>query len=79
MSASEKKWTPEGIYLRRKFACIFPPKDDKYYKVRRIHSRKGSPLEKGEGNYLSRKQAFRAGNKLVRMMAWERFLRDLKG
>jgi len=72
MANIEKHWTPEGIYVRRADVCIFPPKKEKYYKVRRIGSKQGKPLEKGEGNFLDRKEAYAAGNKLVRIMKKEK-------
>ena len=78
MANIEKKWTPEGIYVRRADVCIFPPKKEKYYKVRRIGSKQGKPLEKGEGNFLDRKEAYTAGNKLVRIMRREKLSLKIK-
>ena len=78
MKAYEKHWSPEGIYVRRENACIFPPTKELFYKVRRVGTKKGTPLEKGEGNFLSRREAYLAGNKLVRIMRREKLSLKIK-
>jgi len=70
-----KNWTREGIYYRRDDVCIFPPKRNPYYKIRRIriNGKRGKPLETGECNIIGEKLAFKMGNRLRRIMRKEKY------
>lgn len=70
-SRIEKGWKKEEDHLRKENACIFPPNKQKYYRIRRAPVKRGRMLEKGECNMIDRKEAFEAGNRLVRRMKKE--------
>ena len=62
-------WSEEGMCFRRKDVTILKPKGvNGNWKVRKVNSKRGQPLEPGEIDQKTRKEAFTAGNRLVKEM-----------
>ena len=62
-------WTVEGFCFRRKDVTILKPKTvNGVWKVRKVNCQKGLPLEPGEIDQKTRKEAFISGNHLVKEM-----------
>jgi hypothetical protein len=66
----EKGWTNEGILYRKGHAVILKPTvKQKKYRVRIAEGKMGKPFEAGECDCMTRKMAFREGNKLAKTLS----------
>jgi len=67
----KKKWEASGILYRRGKALVMLPIKTNYYKIRRENSITDGPFEPGECNETDERKAFKAGNRLFKMMQKE--------
>jgi hypothetical protein len=65
----KRGFTEEGILWRKGDAEVIKPKKaGRNWKVRISGGKEGQPLEKGEGDFILEKDAFRAGRKLAKQL-----------
>jgi len=60
-------WTREGfIYRKWNWVIISPQGSSSFWKLRLVGSGAGKPLDEGEGDYYSKEEAMKNGNKNIR-------------